>query len=485
MTARGFWRNIKPLEILTDEQVESIHRGALDVLEVTGIRFESDRALDLFNKHHCKVDYESRRVRFPPALVEECLRLAPSSFRLRARKPENSVHIGGNTLYFCAFPGMRTIDLEIWEQRVPTLQENNDAVKLLDALSNVHLAPSYTPYCELEGVPPVMLLPVSTWSRMKYFTKPSRIGSSIDSHIWEIQMAQAVDVDVFAAMEAAPPLTWYGDAIDCAWACAENNYPVEVGCGCVMGGTGPATIAGALVQSCAEIMSGIAMVELVKPGTPILSNAFVAAQNMRTGAPAAGGIEISLFQAAFNQLWRKKYNIPTMVGGTGPSSSQIIDFQTGYEKGISSSIAAVAGSSVINLVGGIHVELTYHPVQSVLDNDVAGMIGRFVEGIAVTNETLAVDIIEKVGPIPGHHLNTKHTREWWKKEHFIPQVADRLSYPGWLASGKKSALQNAKERAEQILATHQVSPPLSPSQDEDLDRILNEAQKYYEKKGLL
>jgi trimethylamine--corrinoid protein Co-methyltransferase len=485
MTAKGYLRNIKPLEILNEQQVEAIHRGTLDVLEVTGVRFESERALRLFQKHGCKVDFESHRVRFPPGLVEECLRQCPSSFRLRARNPLNDLNLGGNTLYFCPSPGMRTIDLETGEQRVPTIKENHEATLVLDALPNVHMAASYTPYCQLEDVPPVMLLPVSCWSRMKYFTKPVRVGAASESHIWEIQMAEALDVDVFAAMEAAPPLTWYGDAIDCAWACAEKGYPVEVGCGCVMGGTGPATIAGALVQSNAEIMSGITMVQLIRPGTGILSNSFVFAQNMRTGSPAAGGIEVSLFQAGFNQLWRGKYNVPTMLGACGPSSSQLIDIQCGYERGISTSLAAVSGASVINLFGGIHVELTYHPALSVLDDDIAGMMGRFIEGIAVNQETLAIEVIEKVGPIPGHYLTEKHTREWWKKEHFIPKVADRLSYPEWIAAGKKSALENAQDRVEQILASHQPTPPLTPGQEEDLDRILDEARHYYAGKGML
>ncbi len=485
MTARGYLRNIKPLEIFSDEQVEAIHRATLEVLEVTGVRFESDKALQLLKKHDCKVDFEERRVRFPAGLVEECLRKSPSSFRMRARRPANDVHIGGNTLYFSPSPGMRSIDLNTWEQKVPTIQDNHDAVKVLDALPNVHLAPSYTPYCELEGVPPVMLLPVSCWSRMKYFTKPSRIGAASESHIWEIQMAQALGVDVFGAFEAAPPLTWYEDAIDCAWACAENGYPVEVGCGCVMGGTGPATIAGALVQSNAEIMSGIVLVQLVKPGNGILSNSFVFAQNMRTGSPAAGGIEVSLFQVAFNQLWRGKYNIPTMLGACGPSSSQLIDIQMGYEKGISSALAAVSGASVINLHGGMHVELTYHPVQSVLDDDIAGMMGRFVEGVGVTQDTLATEVIEEVGPIPGHFLTQKHTREWWKKEHFVPVTADRLSYPDWIKSGKKSALENAQARVNEILESHEVFPPLTASQEEDLDTILEDARGYYRSKGML
>jgi len=404
MTAQGFLRKGKPLEILSEAEIEAIHRAALDVLGDTGVRFESPRALNLLEKNGCSVDSTINRVRMSAGLVEECLKQCPSSFRLKGRSPKTDVHIGGNTLYFCPSPGMRTIDLDTWEQRVPTLEENHQAVKVLDKLENIHLAASYTPYCELENVPGVMLLPTSAWSRMKYFSKPSRVGSSMKSHIWEMQMAEAVGMDVFAAMEAAPPLTWYGDAIDCAWACAERGLPVEVGCGAVMGGTGPATIAGTLAQSLAEMMAAIVLVQLIRPGTGILANSFVFAQNMITGSPAAGGIEVSLFQVAFNQLWRGKYHIPTMIGACGPSSSEKIDVQLGFEKGISATLAAVSGVSVINIHGGIHVELTYHPVQSIIDDEIAGMLGHYVQGIQVDNETLALDVIRDVGPIPGHYL---------------------------------------------------------------------------------
>ena len=485
MTAKGYLRNFTVLEILPEWDVDAIHRGALEVLWQTGVRIESGRALKLLEKNGCKVDEGLNRVRFPAGLVEECLRQCPSSFRLKGRGPDSDVHIGGNTLYFCPSPGMRSIDLDTWEQCVPTIEENHQAVKVIEMLPNVHLAASYTPYCELQDVPGVMLLPTSAWSRMKYFSKPCRVGSSMESHIWEMQMADVVGMDVFAAMEAAPPLTWYGDAIDCAWACAERGLPVEVGCGAVMGGTGPATIAGTLVQSLAEMMAAIVVVQLINPGTGILANSFVFALNMQTGAPAAGGIEVSLFQVAFNQLWRGRYNIPTMIGACGPSSSQIIDVQMGFEKGISASLAAVSGASVINLHGGMHVELTYHPVQSIIDDDVAGMLGRFVQGIRVDDVSLAQDIIEKVGPIPGHFLREKHTLEWWKKEHYVPSVGDRLSYHDWLRLGKKTILENAREKMEHLLSNYQSSPPLTDNQHEDLDRILNEAREYYTKKGLI
>jgi trimethylamine---corrinoid protein Co-methyltransferase len=485
MTRKGYTRNFQPLSILTDEQAEAVHRSSLDVLEQTGIRFESERALKMFEENGCHVDYSNNRVRIPASLVEESLRQCPSNFRMKSRNPKNDVMLGGSTTYFCPSPGMRIIDLDTWEQRAATLKENIDATLVIDHLDTVGLAASYTPYAELEGVPGALLLPVSCYHRMKYFTKPNRIGSSMESHIWELQMAQALGVDVFAAMEAAPPLTWYGDAIDCAWACAEAGLPVEVGCGAVMGGTGPATIAGTLVTANAEIISGIVMCQLVQPNTPILANSFVFAQNMRTGSPVAGGIEVSLFQVAFNQMWRGKYNIPTMLGACGPSSAEVIGFQMGYEKGISSTLAAVSGASVVNVHGGMHVELTYHPVQSILDHDIAGMIGRYLEGIKITDETLATDVINEVGPIPGSFLIHKHTRDWWQEEHFLPEVADRKSYPEWIKGGKKNDVENAIDKMEKILATHESDPALTATQEEDLDRIIRDAAKYYVSKSII
>ncbi|HET6443564.1 MAG TPA: trimethylamine methyltransferase family protein [candidate division Zixibacteria bacterium] len=484
MPARGFMRNFRPLEILTEEQMESIHRGSLDVLEHTGIRFESEKALKLFEKNGCKVDFENKRVRFPPGLVEECLRRCPTSFHLRARNPKNDLNLSANNpTYFCVFPGMRTVDIDTWEPRTPTIEENHNAVKVLDSLEHVHLSVSYVPYCELEGVAPAMLLPTSCWSRMKYFTKPFRVGQAEESWLWGIQMAQVLDIDVFGSFESAPPLTWYGDAIECAWAHAEAGFPIEVGCGAVLGGTGPATFAGGLVASNAEMMSGIVLVQLLRPGLGTIANCFVFPQNMRTGAPGFGQIGISLFQAGYTQMWRAKYGLPTLLGACGPMASKLPDAQYGYEKAMACTIGALSGGSIINAIGGLHGELTYHPVVSVLDNDMAGMIGRFLEGLHVNEETLALDLIQQVGPIPGFFLGESHTRENWHKEQFVPQVFDQLTYTEWQAAGKKSAIDNAKERVNELIANYEHDLP--EDKEVELDRILEEAKHYYHKKGLM
>ena len=108
-----------------------------------------------------------------------------------------------------------------------------------------------------------------------------------------------------------------------------------------------------------------------------------------------------------------------------------------------------------------------------LDDDIAGWIGRYIEGVNVTDETLAIDLIEQVSPISGNSLTTEYTRKWWGKEQFMPKAADRKTYPEWLKRGKKDTLALAKERVKEILATHQPKP-LTPEQDKAIDEILEE-----------
>jgi trimethylamine--corrinoid protein Co-methyltransferase len=114
-------RNLRPIGILTEEQIELIHKNTLDVLQKTGVRFESERALKLFKENGCEIDPEKNHVKFPPGLVEESLRMCPSSFQLKGRANQ-VLSFGGNTSCFLAFPGKDTIDLETWEPRTSGLR---------------------------------------------------------------------------------------------------------------------------------------------------------------------------------------------------------------------------------------------------------------------------------------------------------------------------------------------------------------------------
>jgi len=482
MALKGFTRNFKPLELLTEEEVEAIHRGTLEVLWVTGVSVQHQRALKLFEKNGCKVDYDDMRVRMPPALVEECLRKVPSSFHAKARDCKNSLMVGNDTLYLAVAPGQQTIDLDTWEPRAATRKENYDSVTLLDALPTVHFFSPYTPYFGFEGVPPCMAMLESLAARIRNSTKFQCVGFSNDSEMFAIKMAQALGIEIMGTCALAPPLAMYRDAAESTFRFAEAGFPMRIISGQVMGGTAPATIAGGVITNNAEVITGLVLTQLIKPGTRVLVKDFSSPMNMSTGAPAFGSIEACLHNVASNQLFRR-YGVP-IDNATCYPNSKMPDYQCGYEKASRLLIAGLSGANTLLLHGSVHGELSHHPVQAILDDDLAGMVGRFMEGVKVNDDTLAIDLIEEVGPIPGHFLNKEHTRRWWKLEQFVPKAADRLTYPEWMQTGKKGCLDYAKERMEEILATHKATP-LTHSQEEDVERILDEARNYYRKKELI
>lgn len=482
---RGFTRNFPPLEMMTEEQVEAIHKGTLDVLWETGVTFDSEKALNLFEQNGCKVDFEARRVRFPPGLVEDCVRKAPSSFRLKARNPENDIVVGGNTTHFPPVQGQGTLDLEARKMRVATRKENYDGVTVLDALDTVHLLVCYSPYFGFVGVPPVMAIPESTAAKFRNSSKVNWCGYARGCEVYTMQMAQLLGVDILGNFDAAAPLTYYGDAVEMAFRFAEAGLPLQCVTGPTCGGTAPATVAGCLVSTNAEILAGIVLVQLINPGTRVLANTFATMQNMRSGAPGFGQMGTFINSVAFNQVWRRKYNIPTIHSTTAFMASKEIDVQLGFGKGIGALTVALSGGHLVHLHGSVYGELTWSPVQAIIDDDIAGMVGRALQGVQVTDETLAIDLIHEVGPIPGHYLAKAHTREWWQKEQFVPRVTDLLTPAEWESSGKKGILFNAKERMEEILTHHRVDPPLTDSQEEGIERILEDARKYYRDQDLI
>jgi trimethylamine--corrinoid protein Co-methyltransferase len=480
----GFTRKFKPLELLGDEHVVAIHRASLDVLQETGIRVEHERALELLEKNGCQVDHDEMRARFPPGLVEECVRKCPSSFRLKSRDPDKDIVIGGDTVYFMPFPGLQAVDLSTWEPGEATRQEYYDALRVLDALKNVHSLMNYTPYQGYVGVPKPMQIPEGVAARIRSFSKNIlQAGRGPGTQVFVNKMAKAVGIDIGGGVRCQPPLSFPRMQVDAAWELAEDGFGTMAETVPVFGSTGPASIAGSLASGTAEALATIVLMQLIRPGTRVWLLHFSHPQNTLGGSRAFGSIGSGLSRVMCCQMWRH-YGVPTFVNSAGPSNSKQIDFQCGYEKGIGALLAALAGANLIALQGGIYGAQTFHPLQAILDDDIAGMIGRFIEGVEVTDETLAVDLINAVGPSPGSYLESPHTQKWWQLEQYVPDVADTLSYQEWAAQGRSSALDYAKERMEEILATHKPRP-LTPEQEQAIEDILNEARDYYRQEGMI
>jgi len=463
--------------------LELFHRSALEVLETTGVRVEHDGALKLFAASGCDVNFAEKLVKIPVYIIEEALRKCPSSFKIKARNPKHDLLVGGDTIYFMQGMGMRHLDLDTWETRPATVKEHREAMIVADALDNLHLVDPIFIYMDRVGIPPCMVMLENLASGFRYSSKAEHFGYQQDCEIFAIKMAKELGVNLNIEVDTAAPLTFYQGSVEATFRYVEAGFPVEPCIGITAGAEGPATLSGSLVLGLAQVLAFVAMVQLKKPGSAISVQHALKPMDMQRGTPNYGLPGFALTTVVMNQLLRR-YRIPscTVLGFT--STSKKIDFQCGYEKSMGALISALTGGNLQIFHGGSGSELIYNPELSILDDDVAGWIGRFLEGVAVNDETLAVDVINEVGPIPGHFLNTAHTRKWWRAEHYATRVADREVYPVWVKSGKKDALDHARERMREILATHKPEP-LSDSQERAIRNILDEARNYYREKGLI
>jgi len=481
---KGFRRKYKPLEVLSEEELEAIHRGALDVLETTGVRVEHDRALKLFADHGCNVDFEEKRVRIPPWLAEESLRKCPSHFKMKARDPKYDLMVGGDTFYFLHGMGMRYVDLDTWETRPATVKEHRDAMIIADSLENLHMAGGYEFYMDRVGIPPCMVMLENFASGVRYSAKAEHMGYEKDCEKFAIKAAKELGITLMGELGTAAPLTFYNGVVEAMFSFAEAGFPCRPVVYVIMGAEGPVTLSGSLVLSNAQMIASVVLVQLMKPGVGMVIEHGISPMDMQRGTNQIGGaVEHALTTVGFNQLLHR-YQIPSMTCAGYTSTSKKIDYQCGYEKAMGTLISALSGANLHIFQGGSGFELIYHHVLSILDDDIAGWVGRFLEGVEVNHETLAIDLIKEVGPIPGNYLRTEHTRKWWKKEQFMPKVADKEVYPVWIKSGKKDALALAKERMEEILATHKPEP-LTPAQEQTVENMLKEAREYYRKEDLI
>jgi trimethylamine--corrinoid protein Co-methyltransferase len=263
------------------------------------------------------------------------------------------------------------------------------------------------------------------------------------------------------------PLTFDGDALEAALVYAEAGVPagfVVMAIGCA---TAPATPAGVLAQSNAEVLAGMTIVELLVPGAPTFYGACSTTMDLRTGLTTCGGPEDLLYQAAFAQLARH-YRVPSSVGTFAPGAKSP-DWQAGLENGLSGLASLLAGADMLSGAGLLYAARVFALEEMVLDAEVFGLVRHLAGGLTIDDEALAVDVIGEVGP-GGNFLAEDHTvahmRELWQ-----PRLFDRGTWEDWEAAGRPSPRDRARERARSLLAAH-VPLPLDDGLADELDAIV-------------
>ncbi len=469
-------------EVLTSQQIEQIHQATLQVLEKTGIRVKSDVALHLLEEAGADVDHNTQRARIHDYLIEEGVRRAPKSIRLCGRDPENDLTVEGNRSYFgLGGSGIYMLDAETRRRRAAIKRDLEDSCLLADALGNIDF---------LMGLIIPQDVDQAVWDRhsadakLRSTTKHSFTGALGADGARDVLRMAALVAGGEEELRRRPlfsfilcpvsPLTHDARNTETAIELAKHGAPIIWACEAISGATAPVTLAGTLVQQNAEVLSGVLIAQLVNPGTPVFYGAVSSPMDMRNGNIALGVPEVALLGVAASQL-AHHYGIPMYSTG-GITDSKVPDAQSAYEKALQQVLLGLAGGNLIhNAAGMLDKMITGSLEQMVIDDEVIGMVKRIIKGIDVSPETLALDVIDRVGP-SGNFLAQRHSREFYLREHRLPGLSDTNTREMWERLGSKDAVARAGEKVKEILGSHSVKP-LDDGIKLELGRMVKEAEK--------
>ncbi|MEM3697281.1 MAG: trimethylamine methyltransferase family protein [Candidatus Bathyarchaeia archaeon] len=468
--------------ILSKEDLEKIHKASLEVLETTGFRINSLKCLKILEEGGCKVDYKSQVALIPPYLVEEALRKTRNSITLCARNPKYDAVLDQNHVYITTDGnGTQTFDMETGERRTSTKEDVAKSAIISDAVDAVDI---YWPMVSAQDYPVHVRhlhdLEASLANTEKHVTFETTMSPK--EARYQIEMASVIVGDekklgkrpIISSLHCtSAPLQMDGNSMEAALEFSKADVPVMFFGMPQPGATGPVTLAGSLVVNNAEVLGCLVITQLVCPGAPVIYGAGIAAFDMRTLKRAGGGPEHGLTGAAAAELARY-YNMPSIVGGF-VSTAKTPGAQACYEKFASGFPPVFSGCSMIAGIGLLDDCTTLAFEEILIDAEIVKIVFRIAQGIEVSDNTLALDIIRKVGP-GGNFLAERHTLENLRKEHFIPELTDRRSFETWIKEGAKDLVKLAREKVEVILQKHQVQP-LEKDVQKEIRNIIKKAEK--------
>jgi trimethylamine---corrinoid protein Co-methyltransferase len=442
------------LKVINDIQIEQIHQATLEVLERTGVEIAHPQALEILHSAGARVDGE--RVRIPSWLVDDALHKAPSRLVLGNRKGERTVYLEGDKSWFG--PSLDCVDYldpQTHQRRRFVSDDCRVTATLAETLPNYSWVMTLGMADDIDADIADRVIAKQVF---KHTQKPlvfcCKDGNSLKD-IYEMALLIAGSKQRFDQAptivqysEPISPLLYYSPAVDKIIFCAEHNIPQINFPAPQFGSTGPAAFAGNIVQGSAESLSGLVLAQLVNPGAPFIYGAFTTVMDMRTTIFSYGAPEISLMKAAMSQM-AQFYKLP-FFGTAGATDAKFPDAQAGAEAAFSLLSAALIGANLVHDAGSWldHGSLA-SPEYMVLINEILYMVKQYMGGINVDDESLALDLIDKIGP-GGHYLNEDHTMQHFK-DIWYSDLFDRKIYDVWLEEGGLTFDQRLKTKTESLM----------------------------------
>lgn len=448
-------------QLISQSELEQIHENSLKIMENIGVLMTYEPAREVLTKHGAILD--GNVVKFPRKLVEEAIKLAPSSYTLHARNPKYNVEINcEKTNYVGPYGSPFVTDLDKG-RRSGLLEDFINIVKICDKLENIDIQSHIS--CEPTDVPVDKRPNVMVYNTMKYSEKPL-MGSiyGYENARQSIELASIPfggldaikDKPVIASIPCTlTPLSYDDKQLGAIMAYAEFGQPQLINSLSIAGMTAPATLPGLVSVQNAEVLAGIVLAQCVNPGTPVVYSASGSNAEMSSGVLSIGSPEDAVVSLLNGQLC-KYYQIPCRISGA-LSDSKLMDSQAAYESAITLMMAQMAGGNfILHSAGIIESYNTTSYEKLIVDNEIIGFIKRIAQGEKIDENSLAYEAIEETGP-QGTFLVHEHTVENFREEFYRPTLSDRLPYEQWKANGAEPAEVRANKKWKEILASYESS----------------------------
>jgi trimethylamine--corrinoid protein Co-methyltransferase len=471
------WINPHPsISIVSDAAVDAIHQTALHILEAIGVVVHAPEGRAIFAKAGARVDEETRRVRVGADIVEHALKSIPSRITLTPHNPARTVTLGENFMVTAAVLGPPACtDLERG-RRSGTLADLSELLKLTQFFNAIHMNGWPVEPLDIEVRNRHLeaaraMLTLTDKVPYVFCQSPGRIRDVFE--MCAIARGETLDEfanspGVFSIINTNTPLQYDLPMTTGVIEMARFGQPVLITPFTLAGATTPATVASAMAMNTAEVLFGLTLAQLVRPGAPVVYGCAVKPVDMRTGAPAYGLADAARCKHIAGQLARR-YRIPLRTSNF--SASNIADMAAGYESQASVWSGVTAGTSLMmHAAGWLEGGLCTGYEKFVIDIEIMQMIAAWLEPVEVNEDTLAFEEIKGIGP-GGHFFGTERTINTVETAFNHPLVSITQNYGSWMEAGGEDAPRRALKIWKQALREYD-KPPLDPARSEALDAFV-------------
>ena len=463
-----------PMTVISDDEVEAIHRASLRVLRDNGMEFQLPRAVEILREAGATVGEDGKRVHFDPAFVEDKLKTVPRRFTLHGRSSHRDLEFGGNHAIWGSVGSAPNVSDRERGRVTGNFEDYQNLIRLSHALNAVHA---------LAGYP---VEPVDLAVRTRHLHAVAASVTLTDKPVYGYsigreRMADAIEIvriargigrdellrqpSIHTVVNSNSPLIYDGGLLEGAIVMAELNQPVVYTPFTLSGAMAPIRMAGALVLQNAEALAGIVFSQCVNPGAPAVYGSFTSNVDMKSGSPAFGTPEYAKATIASGQLARR-YGIPWR--SSNATASNAADAQSAYEAQMSIwPVVLGQANYIIHGFGWIEGGLCASYEKFILDAEMVQMMQAFLAPLDTSEEELGLDAIAEVGP-GGHFFGCDHTMARYETAFYRPMLSDWRNFENWRDAGAVETSDRATRIWKQLLADYE-EPSLDPAIAEELE----------------